>query len=364
MKRGKFVLFVSFIMACSAHAADASRRAKPSADANSAFRGKCETDRDGTKFAAKVCYLNESFNAINIPYGRDYQQPTCNRLIEISAGQKEILARAYRLAPNYAQGKLCRLTQLFLTKDPKDPIKGSAPWGWGLWEAPDRPPGKSVFIAISDRYLAEVKSFGATETDVLARLLSIPSPIDEKIAPRFGAADDPALTALGVLAHELGHVLLAVTNADGTDARHPRRKVRGAPISACFDKAFLAQSWDARRFRQSMDRWVDFGEQKSNRQKNIRFNVTDLRGKADAANEAIKSVYRSREFVSAIAALRPEEDFVETYKYKLLADVKQPPTIGILGQARNVSLRNFLAAPVIKRKIECLRTLGVFAVQK
>ena len=175
MRWGKFVLFVSFVMACSAQAADASRRAKPSADVNSAFRGKCETDRDGTKFAAKVCYLNESFDITNIPYGRDYQQPTCNRSIEISAGQKEILARAYRLAPNYAQGKFCRLTQVFLTKEPKDPVKNSAPWGsWGLWEAPDRPPGQSVFIAISDHYLAEVKSFGATETDALARLLNIP----------------------------------------------------------------------------------------------------------------------------------------------------------------------------------------------
>lgn len=113
-----------------------------------------------------------------------------------------------------------------------------------------------------------------------------------------------------------------------------------------------------------MGRWVAFGDQKSNRQQKIRFYVSDLKGKAEAADEAIKSVYRSKEFVSPVAALRPEEDFVETYKYQVLADVKQPPTIGIPGQTRNVSLKSFLAAPAIKSKIACLRTLRVFAVQK
>ena len=135
---------------------------------------------------------------------------------------------------------------------------------------------------------------------------NIPSPANEKIAPRFTAADDPALTALRVLSHELGHILLGVTNADGTDKQHPRRKVRGAPISRCFDQAFLGKSWDTKRFRQSMTRWVVFGDQARNRQKNIRFNVSNLRDKAEATSEAVRSVYRSREFVSVVSAIRPE----------------------------------------------------------
>ena len=358
MKWIKFVLLVSLLMACSAQAADSPRRNEPPADVNSAFRGKCEADRDGTKFAARACYLNASFDAGNIPYGRDYKQPTCDRSMEVGAGQKEILARAYRLAPNYAQAKFCRLTQLFLTK-------GGGPWGsWGLWEARDRRPGTGVFIAISDRFLGDVKSLEGLETDVLAGLLNIPSPANEKIAPRFKAADDPALTALRVLSHELGHILLGVTNADGTDKHHPRRKVRGAPISKCFDQAFLGKSWDTKGFQQSMTRWVVFGDQASNRQKNIRFNVSDLRGKAEATSEAVRSVYRSREFVSMVSAFRPECDIAETFAYKVLADSKQPPTIGTPGQTRNVSLKSFLSTPVIKSKIACLRELKMFTEQK
>jgi hypothetical protein len=247
------------------------------------------------------------------------------------------------------------LTQLFLTN-------AGDPWGsWGLWEAKDRPPGTGVFIALSDRFLGDVKSLSDLETDVAAKLLELTAPMDLKKKPRFIGGDDPAVVTLSVLAHELGHILLAVTNADGVNRHHPRRRVLGPPVSACFDHAFIARSWNKQGFQHSMRRWAPFAEQLENRQKHISFNLSSLKGKIDAADEAISQVYSSGEFVSAFAAAAPEDDISETFRYKVLADVEQPVAIRIFGKDRDISLREFLAGRYIKKKVDCLRELKFFS---
>jgi hypothetical protein len=139
--------------------------------------------------------------------------------------------------------------------------------------------------------------------------------------------------------------------------------VRGPPVSACFDEAFLAPSWDRRGFLQSMRRWVPFGVQEKNRPKNIRFDLSALKGKSKAADDAIRRIYNSGEFVSPWAATTPDDEFPETFRYKVLADVKRPLAIRVPGKTQDISLRNFLASRVIKKKIDCLRELKLFSMQ-
>jgi hypothetical protein len=355
------ILFVCLTVAWGAPSAEAAKRSKsskPYADATSYFRGPCESDPDGTKFAARACYLDRKFDAASLADRRSYQRPTCDRSIEIAASRKAVLAKAYTLAPNYMRGRLCRLTQLFLTN-------ADAPWGsWGLWEAKDRPPGTGIFIAVSDRYLGDVKSLGEFETEVVAKLVGISTPTDLKRTARFTGGDDPVIVALSVLAHELGHILLAVSNADGANPQHPRRKVLGPPVSACFDQAFIAQSWDRKGFQKSMRRWVPFADQAKNKQKNVSFNLESLRGKAESVDDAVRRVYDSGEFATPWAAITPDEELPELFRYKVLADVKQPLAIRAPGKARDVSLREFLAGPVMRRKVDCLRQLKLFAARK
>ena len=81
----------------------------------------------------------------------------------------------------------------------------------------------------------------------------------------------------------------------GLTQNHPRREVSGPPQSKCFADAFLGASWDAERFRKSMRRWVDFGMQYGNRQKNpeVRYSLNRLRtlvgqGKFEDVNAALE----------------------------------------------------------------------------
>jgi hypothetical protein len=119
-----------------------------------------------------------------------------------------------------------------------------------------------------------------------------------------------------------------------------------------------------------MTRWVFFGEQNQNRQKNpeLEYNLKRLRtavrnGKVEVANDAIRNVYRSREFVSFFASLRPEEDAVETYKYKVLADAAPNQTIRFRLRDGEINLLDELKSGKPAKKIECLRELGFLTSQ-
>jgi hypothetical protein len=375
-------LVVVMLSHSSAQAAEAPG---PTGPPVSHFQGSCDSDPDGAKFAAKACYT--AYDPGQAGYGASYRPPVCDKSTPVTERQREVLAKAYSRAPDYVKARLCRLTQLFVTR----PSAGS----WGFWEGGDRPPGTGVYIGISDEELGSAtaarrrgstkavsaslatpgseKSVADAENGIVGKLLRL---ADGDRRHRLGlprlqmaALPDPALPVLAVLAHELGHALLADTNADGTDPRHPRRQVSGPPQSACFDEAFLAASWDPDRFHRHMRRWVGFGEQNQNRQKNpdVEFSLNQLRtavraGKIDDAFDTIRSVYRSKEFASFFASVSPEEDFVETYKYRVLADAALD-RIGLRLRGQEVNLLDHLAVGILARKVACLRDLGLLTGQ-
>lgn len=361
MKSSALFPFVVLIMAAhSVRAADLPQLGDPTAPPVSHFQGACDSDPEGTRFAEKACYT--VYDPGRIGHYGSYRPPVCDRSRPLSQSQREMLAKAYKRAPDYVKAKLCRLTQLFVTRQ-----SSWGPWGWGFWEGPDRPPGKGVYVAISNRELDSKKSIADAENDTVERLLR-PTDGYRRAAPsllQMAAPSDPELAILGQLAHELGHALLADANGDGVDRRHPRRRVSGPPQSGCFEDAFLAGSWDPGTFHKHMTRWVDFGDQNYNKQRNpdVAFNLNRLRaavgkGNLDVAKKAIKNVYASREFVSFPASYRPEEDVVETYKYKVLADAMPNQKYSFSLDGQEIDVSDLLASEILDKKIQCLRDLG------
>jgi hypothetical protein len=361
MKSG--ALFPLIVLTMAAYSAQAAEQRKPTEPPVSHFQGTCDSDPDGKKFAAKACYT--SYYPGEAGVGRAYRPPTCDKRKQVSNRQKEVLAKAYNRAPDYMKGKLCRLTQLFVTK-----AGHWGPWGWGFWEGADRPPGKGVYVAISESELATRKSIAETENNTVDRLVQLRGQKKgaRLLRLRSAAPADPELTVLGGLAHELGHVLLADSNGDGVDAAHPRREVSGPPQSACFEDAFINASWDSRRFHQNMRRWVDFGEQYNNRPKNPDVSLRRLRalvrqGKIEAANDVIRSVYGSREFAGPAAIPNPMEDVAEAYKYKVLADATPNQAIEFRLNGQDVNVSDLLNSDILAKKVECLRALGFLTGQ-
>jgi hypothetical protein len=380
---------IPLVVLTAAYSAQAAESAYPAGPPVSHFQGSCDSDPDGTKFAQKACYT--TFDPGHAGVGSSYHRPACEKSAPVTERQRQILAKAYSLAPDYVKAKLCRLTLLFVVRSYGGPRSS-----WGFWEGSDRPPGTGVFVAISEQELGAAgprRHRGSGERDVASRVAlatekSVADAENEITGELLGFTDsgrrhvprmarlqtadppDAALAALAALAHELGHALLADTNADGTDPGHPRRKVSGPPRSACFEDAFVGPSWDAERFHRNMRRWVDFGEQYNNRPKNpnVVFNVERVRnavrqGKVDAANDLIRNVYDGTEFLSVNSIFNTWEDFADTFKYKVLADTKPNQSIGIRIRDRDINVLDRLKSDIPAKKVQCLGDLGLLTAQ-
>lgn len=350
-----------------AQAASQSYKQYPTTSPETHFQGPCDSDPDGTKFAAKACYTTYN-NPGRSGFAPRYQPPTCDKSTPLTQEQRAILAKAYSRAPDYMKGKLCRLTQVFVTRS-----RSWGPMGWGFWEGPDRLPGsKSIYVAISDRQLTSKQSFLDVENQTIRDLLRADSPGKGKglVQLKTGAVPEPELAVLAELGHELGHALVADANMDGINRDHPRRKVSGPPQNKCFESAFIQTSWDEKLFNKRLQRWVDFGEQYGNRAKNpdLKFSLERLRqdvrrGNFEAANRLIGDVVSSKEFVGFAAAINPLEDVVETYKYKVLADVMGNQKAGFDLGGRAINVFDNLDSGVLQKKVQCLRDFGFLSGQ-
>jgi hypothetical protein len=173
------------------------------------------------------------------------------------------------------------------------------------------------------------------------------------------------MALLAILAHELGHLLLAETNADGALNTHPRSQQCGASAPTCFDSQFLAPAgvsnalWNTTTFHQHMRRWIDFGGQNRRNHNQYQNAAHDLDAAIHTGNYA---ALLDGEFVSFYAAVSPEEDFVETYKYQILANVAQSSnlTLHFPGGTSVPVLNKVLPNPAgnhLQVKVSCVNSL-------
>jgi hypothetical protein len=227
---------------------------------------------------------------------------------------KTLINDAYQIAPDFFQRSLCDLDDIFI-----DQYTNSG-WGaWGFWENSDQPPSaaspkRRTFIGISKSVVQAYSAMTPAPTvtafeeyilglTVGVHLGSWPYP------PRYSATVNDAKTAtLGLLAHEMGHILYR----------------GGAVFANCFDVTWQKHAGQERRFH-------PFG---------IPFNGSKAKGNVDASNistdlrsppnfdRALTDLniffgnnnppLSSSSWASALATIAPDEDFAETLRLMVL----------------------------------------------
>jgi hypothetical protein len=284
-----------------------------------------------------VCNLQDNYDPANFQVGAAYTPPKCKgTYTNVNPSYLDLIKKVWRLAPPSVKSKLCSLTHFFVitsqSYSPREPL--------GIWESPDR--GANMYIAIPYEQLDAAsgpRSLAAEENDLYGRRLLNVNPLRATL-PSFteisgSNTKTPEAAILAVVAHELGHILLADTNADGAGPRGhtrpcpPPDNSGPMPKKSCFGVDFLAaagagRGWQQGRF--NTRRWINFGNENGNKHNKASIKtIDDLRAEAaSSANDTIttsdiKGIY-DNDFVSVFAAISPEEDFVETYKYRVLAD--------------------------------------------
>jgi hypothetical protein len=196
-----------------------------------------------------------------------------------------------------------------------------------------------MYMAIPVSALASASSLSSEENQLYGRLFKVAPLSAGGSLPYFSdtTSSTPAVAILAILAHELGHIMLADTNADGNwyvaNGKAGRRPCPSP--SSCFDNNFLsASAWGATAFHNNTQRrWVLFPKYDpqtnsitdGNTYLSGSVNLTNvyqaIQAKKNAvATAGISNIYQDQVgLVSMLAAASPEEDFVETYKYKVLS---------------------------------------------
>jgi len=310
-------------------------------------------------FQNKICYMQDHFDPATLdPTKGGYNTPNCAGAA-VPERYTALLTAAYHLAPSKVKAALCQLHKIFVTRDasygpPRPPI--------GVWEAHGRG-GGHVWIAIPDYILENASSLDHAENGILGGLFVHPTPPVPPPYPPWPPSSGRSLPTfspsnglkdaeiLAVLAHELGHIMLAETNADGQPGR-PGRPCDAPAAPSCFSTYFLA-GWNAvaplpaPAFKQR--RWIAFNDPNSSIRygsapgfANIAADIAlgTAAGDRQATMDTYQGIYSGPTFVSVFAALSPEEDYAETYKYK---------TLGAAGGGSlnlSISLPNFTPASV------------------
>ena len=147
------------------------------------------------------------------------------------------LAAAFEKTPPWYRKSLCGLDAVFVFEPDSSNSQGGSPSGWAFWETPDQalqayqndntqPIAPQQFIGISSSIWSLLKTnsdpLGAYETQVLQTLLQFQSPATyPSVASTVAGNSDPwSLTLLGILSHELGHVLWHSECSRGCDEVH------------------------------------------------------------------------------------------------------------------------------------------------
>jgi hypothetical protein len=213
--------------------------------------------KSGGTFGAKRVRLITGFNPNQLP-NPTHGNPT-PPYGNVGAPYIGLLEQAFCIASSDVQSALNKLDYVFVTDDANwlQPV--------GVWSSDN----KMKYIIIPSSTLKDIlqtSSLAGEENGLYRKLFNVTS------FSYFSdnGATSPEAAALAVIAHELGHVLLAATNADGkyyhdNPNQHPNAPDRPGPNpDPCYDDtAFLKNGavWDPQRAHANgQRRWVKFGD--------------------------------------------------------------------------------------------------------
>lgn len=264
----------------------------------------------GNDIRLKVCLLEPAYNKES-KLGDDYRSPTCQS--GVTPDQRTHVENAFNIAPDKIKDELCRLKKIFI-----------ADRSFGLWENPASPSfmgtGKASYVAIDGNVISHSPSspkptaLPEVEDSLIQSVLlkfdptSAPSTWTGHSATVSSGTDTTPLAVLSQLTHELGHIKWYRDNIDSS--------------LACFDTDFIDRSWHRGTLRNFYDRrWTALSEDPGadHRPGKPTRHPRDIQGKADAVH--LRNLY-NQGFASALAAVTPDEDFVETFKLVVLRNAK------------------------------------------
>jgi hypothetical protein len=247
------------------------------------------------------------------------------------------LANAFEAAPQSFQGQLCGLDGVLINTmgcatlnncsgvDPRDN-------SWALRESKKRNPQKGGrYISLSAALWStgtHTWGYHQFETLVISGLLQgLGWPASDVNGPYYPSnssdpTDTPAMTILAVMAHEVGHVLwYDYFNPN----RYKRDDARYDPNSFC-SSSFFGGSWITPI--SNPPSWHKFGAPSTD--KHLIFpDISDIEANIPQndylASFLVDEIYdTSHPWASLFSAFSADEDFVETFKLKVLLNANPP----------------------------------------
>jgi len=305
------------------------------------------------------------------------------------ANEKAAISAAYAVAPPFFQASLCSLHAIYIDTDTAQ-NKASA---WGMRERlyPHPFPDHIGISAAALTLLASSQSPYATyEKNVLDSLLNLPPPqsfLESHRRRRAGASwvdeitfiasPDPVVTplltpaqtaipVLGILAHEMGHILWLDQIIDPSGS-----PVTNDPTPTPATDHFSAISWGAREHTRGFHA---FGESNDyadpTRPPAIGNVLQDLHASCTScAADHLNKIY-SGEWASLFATVAPVEDFAETYKLMVLTgnsggplqslSISVPGTNGSLPYSKDILYNLNNSQSILNTKMKAIvRALGL-----
>jgi hypothetical protein len=242
------------------------------------------------------------------------------------------LFNAFNTAAPAFQQQLCNLDRVYINQaicaNPDNcPVPGDS-WGW----AQSRPNvGKGHIVALSAglwSYASHPTPYADYETDLLQTMLPLPG-------ANYSAAnvDNFSLVLLSALAHEMGHILwyVAVTPyPHGQPAPDPKDFCNGTFFPVSWSLVTAPPQWrveltPAQRYRLwGRTNWPNLH----------RFapHVRDIdnSGILPYRQQQIYGLFAANQaWPSAFGTVSPDEDFVETYRFKILTSELTTPVTSV-----------------------------------
>lgn len=268
----------------------------------------------GKPFAENVLLLDNSTFHGPAAVSPNYTPPSGTLLTNSDRDKviKSDLQKAYDIAPPFFQTQLCQLDGIFI-----DPGRS---YSWGYRENKDnQDPLMRKYIGLSAALwqgVSHAPAFTTYETGVLNTLLGLPVP-----QYSFANPDTPEINILGLLAHEMGHILWFHKNI---------AKSLCTPPPPGTQPMFHQHSWF--RMTSNYPQFHYFGFDIAGNlpiDRPVRNDVQQdiLTNQTEVPNDII-DIYGD-EWASLFATVSPDEDFVETYELVVLTSSLTSPLVAL-----------------------------------
>jgi hypothetical protein len=256
-----------------------------------------------------------------------------------------VIADAFAAAPQHLKDELCSVDNIFIDADAQS--RNSLAWGMLDRSRQNAQGDNEKYIGISVSLFPEVavQPYGRLETSIVQALLDSPPPPSLppdaqtwlnsiKVIANNGA-DTLVTSTMAVLAHEMGHIIWLNEDVPGTSCMASPLNPRGISFQEITWKKNAANPHGFHGFGFGRNRSItnDFTETEMW----LAFQLDDLRKLVPEMVE----VYDGQNWTGLFSFVDADEDFIETYKYWVLANASGPAKLNSLSigfnRANNVS---------------------------